>query len=189
LASPRNLFAARSDCIGNNQTFPPFSPTICFGHAFRSLPIAILETYGHPGAAYDEEVDPHAEFLGFHFSTRSDDAKLDIVARRDRRIVALISARWRRRHDRLDLVDEALAYAPALRRQNPTGKLYAVIGEFDPNRLAKVLCHYPPVMPTGAISATVQLAPELLWSGLRQNGRTVHLRGLEWLTHETYGWR
>ncbi len=159
------------------------------GHAFRSLVVTILQHFGDPGLTYEEEVDPHTEFPGFQFATRSAQPKLDIVARRKGRLVALVSTRWRYRHDRVDLVDEALAYAPAARRQNAHCRLYAVIGEFAPTRLGKVLANCPPAMPHAALSAAVHFAPELLWNGLRENGRTANLKNLEWLVQQSGQWR
>jgi hypothetical protein len=44
-------------------------------------------------------------------------------------------------------------------------------------------------MPHAAISAAVHFAPELIWHGLRENGRTACLRNLEWLIQETYAWQ
>lgn len=180
------------DAIGLYWRQPSISalqPHNLVGHAFRSLMVTILETFGDQGIVYEEEVDPHAEFPGFHFATRSPDAKLDIVGRRDGHLVALLSTRWRYRHDRVDLVDEALAYAPPARRQNHNCKLYALIGEFAPNRLHKVLANCPPAMQNAALSAAVHFAPELLWYGLQENGRTTSLRSLEWLIQQTHEWR
>jgi hypothetical protein len=173
----------------NQPQICTLQPHNLVGHAFRSLIVAILATFGDPGVVYEEEVDPHAEFPGYRFDTRSPDAKLDIVARRDGRLVALLSTRWRYRHDRVDLVDEALAYAPAAHRQNHNCRLYAVVGEFAPNRLHKVLTNCPPAMPNAALSAAIHFAPELIWHGLRENGRTTSLRNLEWLVQQTHDWQ
>ena len=184
--------AAIDDHIGvywHQPVTSTLQPHNLVGHAFRSLTVTILERFGDHDITYEEEVDPHAEFPGFHFATRSPDAKLDIVARRNGHLVALLSTRWRYRHDRVDLVDEALAYAPPARRQNHNCRLYAVIGEFAPNRLHKVLTNCPPAMPHAALSAAVHFAPELIWHGLRENGRTACLRNLEWLIQETYAWQ
>jgi hypothetical protein len=159
------------------------------GHAFRSLIVTVLESFGDPGIAYEEEVDPHAEFPGFELATRSPKAKLDIVARRNGHLVALLSTKWGYRHDRVDLVDEAITYAPAARRQNRNCELYAVTGEFDPSRLHKVLAHCPPVARNAALTAAVHFAPELVWYGLQQNGRTTNLKSLHWLTQQTHEWR
>jgi len=173
----------------NQPQIAALQPHNLVGHAFRSLIVTILETFGDTGIVYEEEVDPHAEFPGFQFATRSPDAKLDIVARRNGRLVALLSTRWRYRHDRVDLVDEALAYAPPARRQNPNCKLYPVVGEFAPNRLHKVLTNCPPAIQNAALSEAVHFAPELIWHGLHENGRITHLRNLEWLIQQTHLWR
>lgn len=40
-------------------------------------------------------------------------------------------------------------------------------------------------MDNAALSAVVHFAPELIWYGLKENGRTKYLRNLEWLIHQT----
>ena len=163
-------------------------PNNLVGHAFRSLIATVLKRFGDAGVDYEEEADPHAEFPGYHFQTRSKKARIDIMARRGTRPVALLSVRWRYRHDRLDLVDEALAYVPALRRQNPEGHFYAVIGEFDGGRLRKLLSNCAPADRNAAISAAVHFAPQLIREGLGENGTLEHLRSLEWLIQQTFIW-
>src|SRR5579872_6979998 len=162
LGVPRADIAEYIGLYWNQARIAKLQPHNLVGHAFRSLIVTILETFGDQKIEYEEEVDPHAEFPGFHFATRSPAAKLDIVARRDQRLVALLSTRWRYRHDRVDLVDEALAYAPPARRQNPNCKLYPVVGEFAPNRLHKVLANCPPAIHNAALSEAVHFAPELI---------------------------
>lgn len=159
------------------------------GHAFRSLITNALAQFGDPGVKYEEEVDPHSEFPGYTFTTRSKKPKIDIVARRDGRTVALVSVRWRFRHDRLDVIDEAIAYTPAFYRQNPNGKFYAVLGEFDGGRLRKVLANCPPIIPHAAISAAVHFAPQLIREGLQENGTLEHLCSLSSMISETFQWK
>ena len=146
-------------------------PNNLVGHAFRSLTVAILQRFGSPDVTYSEEVDPHKEFSGFEFRTRSKKPKLDIVARKGPKTAALMSTRWRFRHDRVDVVEEALSYATAAHRHNPNCKLYAVTGEFAPNRLNKILTNCPPAHAHPALSATVHFAPTLIRDGLGENGR------------------
>lgn len=189
LGAPRAEIDQHIGLYWRQPAISSLQPHNLVGHAFRSLIVTILERFGDPGITYEEEADPHADLPGYDFATRSPDAKLDIVARRNGRLVALLSARWRYRHDRVDLVDEALAYAPAARRQNQHCRLYAVIGEFAPNRLHKVLTNCPPAMPHAALSAAVHFAPELIWNGLHENGRTSCLQNLEWLIQQTAEWR
>ena len=158
------------------------------GHAFRSLTATVLSQFGDKGITYEEEVDPHVEFPGHIFTTRSKNPKIDVVARRGNRTVALLTVRWRFRHDRLDVVDEAIAYTPAFSRQNSNGKFYAVLGEFDGGRLRKVLANCAPILPHAAISAAVHFAPQLIREGLRENGTLEYLRSLAWLVGETFRW-
>jgi hypothetical protein len=177
--------------VGSYFRHPQISslqPHNVLGHAFRSLTVHVLQKFGSSNITYQEEVSPYTEFPGQKFSTRSLDPKIDIVARNGNVTVALISSRWRFRHDRVDLVDEAMAYAPAARRQNPACQLYASVGEFAPSRLDKVLSHCPPVAPHGALNATVHFAPQLITNGLHENGRMNHLRSLEWLISQTFSW-
>jgi hypothetical protein len=172
-----------------HEKIRPLQPHNPLGHAFRSLIAATLQRFGDPGIVYEEEVDPHSEFPGQIFTTRSKRAKIDIVARRDNRTVALLTVRWRVRHDRLDVVDEAMAYAPAAHRHNPHSKVYAVLGEFDGGRLRKVLDNCPPIFPNAALAAAVHFAPQLIREGLQENGTLEHLCSLGWLIGETFKWR
>jgi hypothetical protein len=111
------------------------------------------------------------------------------MARRDLRTVAILTVRWRVRHDRLDVIDEAMAYAPAARRHNPNCKVYPVLGEFDGGRLRKVLANCPPVFPNAALDAAIHFEPRLITEGLQENGTLSHLRSLAWLIGETFHWR
>ena len=162
-------------------------PNNLVGHAFRSLVGHVLGTYGNPDVKYEEEVDPHDEFTGLTLHTRSKSTKIDIVARKGRETVALISTRWRFRHDRVDLVDEALAYAPS-RRFFPNIRFYGVVGEFASARNEKVLKHCPPLAENPPIAALVHFHPELITRGLGENGRMEHLKSLEWLIESTLSW-
>lgn len=169
--------------IGHQQ------PHNLVGHAFRSLCVAYLERFGDPGIAYEEEVSPHEEFPGFALPGASTRAKVDIVARRGSRTVALFSSKWRYRHDRVEFIEEFNRYLSAARRSNPNCELYAVTGEFSASRLAKALDSSKPIAKHGPISATVHFAPQLVWDGLGVNGKTTELKSLEWLASESYSWK
>lgn len=156
------------------------------GHAFRSIVVAILEDFGNPHLQFEEEVDPYLVFPGHPFSTRSENARIDIVVYRRNAPVALMSARWRFRHDRVDVVDEAIAYAPATIRARC--EQFAVVGEFSPNRLTKILTNCQPSLPTAALAGCIHFAPHLITEGLGENGRTTDLQNLEWLVRRTLAW-
>lgn len=188
LGIPRAELCARIGLYWKHPTICKLQPNNPVGHAFRSIVVDILEKFGTPGLTYAEEVSPYAEFPGQQFATRSEDPRIDIVARRGKQTVALISTRWRFRHDRVDVVEEAMAYAPAARRHNPDCQLYAVVGEFAPNRLNKIISNCPPLHSHAALSATVHFAPQLITEGLKENGRMQYLRSLQWLVEQTPSW-
>lgn len=158
------------------------------GHAFRSIVTEILSAHGSDAISYEEEVDPHAEFAGHTFSTRSENPRIDIVARKGIETVALLSVRWRVRHDRIDLPDEAIQYKNAATRIYPKCRFFAILGEFAPSRLKKVLDHAPPAHPHPSIDAVVHFRPQLITEGTGENGRTIHLKDIAWLIKETYSW-
>jgi len=183
--------AALCDTIGAFYRTPVIStmqPHNIVGHAFRSICVDILKRYGDPDVKYEEEVDPYGLFPGYSFDTRSKDAKLDIMATRNGIPVALISARWRYRHDRVDVHEEMRAYGPAARATNRNCALYGLIGEFSPVRLEKLLAHSPPTR-NAILDATVHFAPNLITTGLGENGRLRELKSLEWLVDQTFLWR
>lgn len=158
------------------------------GHAFRSLVATALHLFGDTEIDYEEQIERHEAFPGQSFQKHGVKTKIDILARRRNRAVALISAHWGIRHYRACEPPEALAYLPVLRRENPRGQFYAVVGEFDGGRLRKLLASSEPQAPNAAISGAVHFAPELIREGLGENGSLEHLRSLEWLIRETFRW-
>jgi hypothetical protein len=192
LGIPRSSLCDAIGTYWNTPRIATTQPNNIVGHAFRSIAVTILKTFGDPRVTYEEEVAPATEFPGYPFPTRSKQAKFDIVARRGSMTVALISSRWRFRHDRVDVVDEAVSYAPAARHHNPNCRLYVLVGEFDPSRLYKIISNCPPIHAHPAISAAVHFAPELISQGLGVNGdknRVQHLKSLEWLIGESFTWK
>lgn len=163
-------------------------PHNLLGNAFRSLVVEILRDYGSPNVSYNEEVDPSLEFPGHKFTTRSKKPRIDIVARKGNETVALLSTRWRYRHDRVDLVDEAFAYVTPAKRTFPQCRLFAVVGEFSPPRLLKVLDHSIVPAGQGPIDATIHFNPQLIVDGLGMNGRLAALQSLAWLIGQTFTW-
>ena len=182
------------DNIGTYWRLPAvkgLQPNNLVGHAFRSIVARILELHGDNAITFEEEVDPKLLFPGQSFQTRSKGPRIDIVAFRNGEPAALISVRWRIRHDRVDVVDEALAYKAAARRNHPNCRFYAVLGEFSGARLDKVLQHCAPAHANPSIDGTVHFNPAAVTNpnSLHENGRTVHLKSLDWLIQESFNWR
>ena len=159
------------------------------GHAFRSLVAETLARFGDRQLDVYEEVSPHDLFPGFDFGNRSPNARIDIVVQRGPRIVALITTRWTYRHDRVDIIDEALAYMPAARRQNAGCRFYGVTAEFVTARLRKVIEQTAPAAPNAAIDRLVHLQPELAGALLGRNGGLDRMWSLEAMVRASGDWR
>jgi len=127
-------------------------------------------------------------FPGGNFKGRSKQPKIDIVAYKQNSPVALLSCRWRFRHDRVDVIDEAQNYVPIARRQFANCRFYACVGEFSAARLDKILKNAAPSDKNPLIDACVHFAPRLLTEGLGENGRLQHIKGLDWLAEESKSW-
>lgn len=161
------------------------------GHAFRSIVLEILQLHGSKAVTYQEEVNPKQLFPGVPLHLRSRDPKIDIVAFKANRPVALISSRWRFRHDRVDVDAESIAYkAAAMGAGLGACKFYAMLGEFSPPRLEKVLKNTTGVSSNPSIDGTVHFKPDLITdpNAIGENGRTAALKPLDWLIAETHKW-
>jgi len=92
----------------------------------------------------------------------------DIVAVADGSEVAVVSAKWSLRHDRLkDLKDEC-GYFKTVR---PRLKFYVVTNEYNPARLDKVISDY-------RIDAVFHVCKRLVVDIAQVNGRTAELKDL-----------
>ena len=158
------------------------------GHAFRSLVAETLARFGDPQLDVTEEVSPRDLFPGFVFGNRSTGARIDIVVQRGPRVVALITTRWTYRHDRVDIIDEALAYVPSARRQNNNCRFFGVTEEFMTARLRKVIGQTSPVMANAAIDRLVHLNPELPGELIGRNGDLRAMWSLAEMVRDSRNW-
>jgi hypothetical protein len=153
--------------------------------------LEILKLHGSKALSYEEEVNPKLLFPGVPFHLRSEDPKIDIVAFRGTRPVAMISTRWRFRHDRVDVPQESIAYkAAAMSVGLGACKFYGVLGEFSPARLEKVLRNTAGISSNPSIDGSVHFNADLITNtnALGENGRVAGLKPLDWLIGETHKW-
>ncbi len=167
----------------------PLQPHNLVGHAFRSLVTNALQLFGDQAIVYEEEVHPHVEFPHLFVPVYGASWKIDVVARREGQMVAILGVSWRVRYNRLAALQRALAYSTGSRKDKPNSQPYAVLGEFDSGRLRKLLNSCPPINPHAAISAAVHFAPQLIRDGLEENGTLEHLRSLAWLIAQSFHWK
>lgn len=174
-----------------HQGVRTLQPHNLVGHAFRSIVLEILQLHGSKAVTYQEEVNPKQLFPGVPLHLRSKEPKIDIVAFKANRPVAMISSRWRFRHDRVDVDAESIAYkSAAMSAGHGACKFYAVLGEFNPARLEKVLKNTAGVSSNPSIDGTVHFKPDLITdaNSIAENGRTAALKPLDWLIGETHKW-
>lgn len=183
LGIPRTALCTAIGAYWREAHISPLQPHNPAGNAFRALIVETLERYGAPGIQYKEEVDYKDAFPGWRFRSRSKLGKIDIFAWKGRQPVAMFSSRWRFRHDRVDFIHEAQAFASAALQMFGGFPYFAVTGEFDPARLTKLLTNTP-----SPIEAAVHFCPDLISNGLGVNGRIAQLKSLEWLIQQTHTW-
>jgi len=159
------------------------------GHAFRSIVAETLARFGDPDLDICEELKARDLFPGWDFGNRSKEARVDITAVRDGRVVAMITTRWTYRHDRVDMIDEARAYLPAARNANRKAQFYGVTAEVGVARLKKVIGETASVHPNAAITRLVHLNPALPGPVMGNNGTLAHLMSLSDLVQSTWTWR
>lgn len=160
------------------------------GHAFRSIVTRFLERFGDPQLDLFEEVSPHDRFPGFSFSGRSKEPRMEILATRNEKPVAILSVRWTYRHDRVDMIDEAREYMPAARRANPNVAFFGVTAEFVAARLKKVIAVTEPVAKRGAaLTRLVHLNAFLCRELLGHDGELAHLWSLSDLARSSFSWK
>ena len=158
------------------------------GHAFRSLVAETVALFGDPVLEVTEEVSPRVLFPGFDFGNRSKDARIDIVVKRGPRVVALITTRWTYRHDRVDIIDEARAYMPAVRNVNSNSRFFGVTAEFGASRLKKVIAQTAASIQNSAVDRLVHINPELPAELIGKNGELQKMWSLTEMVQDTHVW-
>jgi hypothetical protein len=159
------------------------------GHAFRSIMAELLARYGDQDLVIEEEVDPYPLFPGFTFSLRSAKPRIDIIVYRGTQIVALCSTRWTYRHDRVDMLEEAVNYMAAARRVNQWCKFFGITAEVNPARLKKVVSQTAPVNPHSAIERLVHLHVPLATSVIGHDASLRHLWDIVDWVKDSPNWR
>lgn len=90
---------------------------------------------------FDDEVNPRNFWPGITIQGRSREPRIDVILLKKSKPVAVFSAKWSLRHDRLsDIINECPVYKQAAYTLNRINlKYYVVTNEFDPARLSKVI--------------------------------------------------
>jgi hypothetical protein len=152
------------------------------GTAFSGIAKHVLELFGNNNVSFDLEVDANNVFPGITLPGRSITPSIDILAHRNNIPLAIISAKWSLRHDRInDITNECPIYkAAALRSRTKLG-FYVVSNEYDPSRLSKIL-------NDTCIDGLVHVHKEAVTKICGLNGRLEKMLDLTDLIHQTNNW-
>ncbi|MCL4504835.1 MAG: hypothetical protein M1434_14165 [Chloroflexi bacterium] len=136
--------AAKFDLLLKSPDYRGLQRQNTLGIAFAGLIEHVLSKYGDQGLSYATEVEASTIFPGITVPGRSGTPRMDVLASRADIPIAVISAKWSVRHDRLnDITNECPVYKAAYERIYRQGrkrlKYYVVTNEFDPSRLTKML--------------------------------------------------
>ena len=110
------------------------------GEGFIGAILGVLSDAGAQGITYRAEAPSTDFFPGITIPGRSSIPKIDVVALKEDRLVAIISAKWSLRHDRLsDITNECPVYKEAaFRHWRVRPAYYVVTNEFMPARLQRL---------------------------------------------------
>lgn len=152
------------------------------GIAFPGVAKFIFERFGNQAIAYDLEVDATTIFPGITIPGRSTKPMIDILGRKGNLPVAIISAKWSLRHDRVnDMTNECPAYkSAAMWTRNPL-RYYVITNEFAPTRLSRILTDK-------CIDALAHVHKNAVVGVGGLDGRLVNMLDLADLVSATHSW-
>jgi hypothetical protein len=157
------------------------------GTAFSGLLTHAMGRFGNPELTYENEVLASEVYAGLQLPGRSEAAKIDVLVRGpDGRPVAIVSAKWSVRHDRLsDVTNECPIYKNAhnlqyRHRSDAPLKFYVATNEFNPARLVKMLSER-------CVDGVVHVHKRAVTDVCGLNGRMNGLLDLEDLVKATLG--
>ncbi len=141
--APQNT-AGKFDLLLKSPDYHGLQRQNTLGIAFAGLIEHVLSEFGAHGLSYATEVEAATVFPGITVPGRSGTPRMDILVSGADIPIAVISAKWSVRHDRLnDITNECPVYKAAYeriyRQSRRRLKYYVVTNEFDPSRLTKML--------------------------------------------------
>jgi hypothetical protein len=191
LANQLNCPAAdvseKTDLLMKHESYSGMQRQNSLGIAFAGLTGYILEKFGSTDLTYQTEVNPTRVFLGISFAGRSTQTGIDVLIEDQGSPVALVSAKWSVRHDRInDITNECPIYKAAYQRiyrQSTRKQLhyYVITNEFDPSRLTKML-------NDTCLDSVVHVHKPAIVDILKLNGRLQQLLDLTDLIELTRQW-
>jgi hypothetical protein len=130
------------------------------GQGFVGAICGVLSALGAPHISYRTEVPSTDFFPGIRIPGRTTIPRIDVAALREDSLVAVISAKWSLRHDRLnDITNECPVYKEAaFRHWRRRPSYYVVTNEFSPARLRRLVERLRRLIPRQLFEVPIQAA-------------------------------
>ena len=183
-----NRASQQSDLLMKHPAYQGMQRQNPLGTAFIGLIQHVLEKFGSKEIIYETEVEVNVLFPGITFPGRSRAPRMDVLVTKSAKPLAIISAKWSLRHDRVnDITNECPVYKAAYQRiyrQDQSGKslLYFVVtNEYDPARLTKLL-------DDTCVNGIVHVHKPAVVEVCRLDSRLTRLLDLEELVLSTSSW-
>ncbi|MGI0013595.1 MAG: hypothetical protein ACREBU_09165 [Nitrososphaera sp.] len=177
----------KTDLLMKHPEYEGMQRQNTLGIAFAGLIKCILEKFGFVELAYETEVEATTIFPGITFPGRSGTPRMDVLVKYNNIPLAIISAKWSVRHDRLsDITNECPVYKAAYQRiyrqaQRNYLLYFVVTNEYDPARLNKML-------DDSCVDGVVHVHKAAVIEVCGLNGRLERLIDLADFTNGTYSW-
>ncbi len=134
----------RVDKLMNHEKLVGMQRQNPLGTAFIGIIEYLIERFGDQSLRSEIEADATSVFPGLPLYGRSSNPRIDLVFKRDKKIVSICSLKWSIRHDRLnDVTGECETYKKACSQLYAyTPYFFSITNEFSPSRLQKLI-EYP----------------------------------------------
>lgn len=188
LEYPVHELPSKMDLLMKQPDYTGMQRQNSLGTAFIGLGKHVLEKFGSGTVSYATEVEAVAVFPGITFPGRSGTPRIDLLVRHSNIPVAIISAKWSVRHDRLsDITNECPVYKAAYariyrqERHAPPLLYYVLTNEYDPARLNKIL-------DDSCVDGVVHVHKTAVVDVCRLDSRLMRLMDLVDLVNATFTW-
>ena len=153
------------------------------GKAFIGIISHLIERFGDHSLHSEIEADATSLFPKQPLYGRSSNPRIDLIFKREKKIVSICSLKWSIRHDRLnDVTGECETYKKACSQLYAyTPHFYSITNEFSPSRLQKLIEH-------PCIDGVVHIHKKAVADVCGLNGRLTELVDLVDFVTSSFEW-
>ena len=143
MSVPENRVINHVDKLMKHNRFRGMQRQNSLGIAFTGIIKYLLDEFGNPSLTNEMEADATLLFPGQPLHGRTSKPRIDLISKKNKKIVAILSLKWSIRHDRLnDVTGECESYKIACKKLGKKiPKFFTITNEFSPSRLQKIINH------------------------------------------------